>query len=266
VRRAFAGALLLWGAGIGLYGQVTADPLIERARGFAEDYSRTLPDYVVTRDTSRYTGQKPALTGIGTAGNWLLRDRISGELTVRNASESYANLRRDGKPISGLPPGVWSSGEFASELMAVLAPARNATFKTGRAESLRNRQVKRYSFSVDQRHSAWVLTTKNIPGSNDVSGFACAYQGTIWIDVATGKTLQVEMSAKDLPIRSPLLGVHSQTDYDFVDIEGTQYVLPTRSEAISCERRTGVCFRNESEFHGYKKFQVKSQMTFEKGR
>ena len=256
----------MMGAGIWLYGQVTADPLIERARGLAEDYSRTLPDYVVTRDTSRYTGEKPSLTGIGTAGNWLLRDRISGELTVRNAAESYANLRRNGKPIGALPPGVWSTGEFASELMTVLAPARDARFKAGRTETLRNRQVKRYSFSVDQRHSAWVLTAKNIPGSSDLPAFACAYQGTIWIDVSTGKILQVEMSAKDLPIRGPLLGVHSQTDYDFVDIDGMQYVLPTRTEAISCERRTGVCFRNESGFHGYKKFQVNSQMTFGPGR
>jgi len=167
--------------------------------------------------------------------------------------------------MSALPPGVWSTGEFASELVTVLAPERNATFKAGRTESVRNRQAKRYSFSVDQRHSAWILTTKNIPGSSDLSGFACAYQGTIWIDVVTGKILRIEMSAKDLPIRSPLLGALSQTDYDFVDIDGTQYVLPTRTETISCERRTGVCFRNESEFHGYKKFQVNSEMTFDPG-
>jgi len=96
----------MMGAATWLHGQVTADPLIERARGFAEDYSRTLPDYVVTRDTSRYTGEMPSLTGIGTAGNWRLNDRISGELTVRNVAESYGNLRRDGKPISALPPGL----------------------------------------------------------------------------------------------------------------------------------------------------------------
>jgi hypothetical protein len=111
-----------------------------------------------------------------------------------------------------------------------------------------------------------ILDAKNIPGSKDLSAFACAYEGTIRIAVETGKILQVEMAVKDLPLRSPLLGVQSETDYDFVGIDGKQYVLPTRTEAISCERRTRVCFRNESLFQGYKKFQVNSQMTFDSGR
>ena len=145
--------------------------------------------------------------------------------------------------------------------MTVLAPERKAAFHAARTESLVNHPVRSYSFSVDQGHSGWILTARHIPGSPDLSGFACAYEGTIWIDVPTGKILRVESSAKNLPGQSPLEGVRSQTDYDFVDIDGTQYVLPIHTEIDSCERRTGVCFRNESTFHGYRKFQVDSQIT-----
>lgn len=261
---AFVGIVLLCGASGLLRGQASPDPAIEAARNYARDYARSLPDYVVTRDTSRFRGVRPLLKG--TPGNWQLTDTISAELTVRNGVESYANLRRNGKPISALPGGVWSTGEFAAELMTVLAPERNAKFKAERTESLRKRQVKRYRFSVDQKHSNWVLNAKNIPGSHDLPAFACAYEGAIWMDIQTAKILRVQMAAKDLPLGGPLDGVSSQTDYDFTDIDGTQYVLPAHTEAVSCEKRTGVCFRNSSDFHGYKKFQVNSQMVFDNGR
>lgn len=263
VTRRFAGIALLFAVSGCLSAQ--SDPLIEQARQFALDYSRNLPDYVVTRDTSRYMGVSPQLAGVAAAGDWTLQDTISGELTVRNGAESYGNLRDNGKPIAALPPGVWSTGEFASELMAVFAPERHTKLKAGRSESLRNRQVKRYSFTVDRRHSNWILSAKNIPGYRDVSSFACGYEGSIWIDVEMGKTLRVQMFSTDMPIGSPLKGVISQTDYDFADIDGTQYVLPTHAETTSCEARRGLCFRNVSEFHGYKKFSVNSDLTFEAG-
>lgn len=242
-----------------------SDPLIEQARQFARDYSRNLPDYVVTRDTLRYVGVMPALSGIAAAGNWRVLDEISGELTVRNGVERYGNVREGGKPIAGIPPGVWSTGEFASDLMAALAPERHAKLKAGRSESLRNRQVKRYSFAVNRRNSNWILSAKNIPGSRDLPASACGYEGAIWIDLATGKILRVQMSTKDIPLESPLTGVISQTDYDFTDIDGTQYVLPAHAESTSCEKRTGLCFRNVSEFRGYRKFSVNSDLTFEGG-
>jgi hypothetical protein len=256
--------VLLCEVGVLVHGQPPPDPLIEGARNYARDYARSLPDYVVTRDTSRFKGIRPRLNG--PPGDWQFADMVSAELTVRNGAESYANLRENGRPIAALPAGVWSTGEFAAELAAVLAPERNARFDAGHAESIRKRKVRRYKFSVDQKHSAWVLNAKNIPGSSDFPAFVCAYEGAIWVDLETAKILRVQMAAKDLPVGWPLDNINSQTDYDFIDIDGTPYVLPVNSESLSCETRAGVCFRNESAFHGYKKFQVNSEMVFDKGR
>ncbi|HVW07477.1 MAG TPA: hypothetical protein VHC90_02790 [Bryobacteraceae bacterium] len=162
MERALAGTVLLFGLGACLHGQQTPDPLIVRAREFAQAYSRSLPDYVVTRDTSRYTGTVRVPGSPVGAGNWRLMDTISGDLTVRHGVESYGNLRRNGKPTEVLTSGVWSTGEFASELLTVLAPERNAKFKADHSETLGTRQAERFRFSVDQRHSNWILTARSL--------------------------------------------------------------------------------------------------------
>jgi len=49
-------------------------------------------------------------------------------------------------------------------------------------------------------------------------------------------------------------------DYDWVDIAGTRYLLPVRSENLACFRGTLTCTKNEIEFKNYRKFEVESQV------
>jgi hypothetical protein len=240
----------------------SADTVLEAARKASAAYIQSLPDYIVKRTTTRFVGAHPLLSTIEAAGGWRALDTVSGELTVRHGAEFYSNLTVDGKPVGSAPGGAWSTGEFSNEMSMVLPPERAARFTNLRVDSVRNRAAYRYSFAVDKSHSSWDLTASNIPGASDVTGFSSAYTGTVWIDRDTGQTLRVQTATKDLPAGFSLEAVTAVTDFDFVKIGDTQYVLPVSSETVSCQRTTGVCLKNATVFKSYDRFDTSTSITF----
>ena len=71
------------------------------------------------------------------------------------------------------------------------------------------------------------------------------------------------MSARNIPREFALDQVESTVDYDFVLIGDHKFLLPTHSEALSCERGTTQCSRNEIDFRNYKKYGADTSITFE---
>ena len=248
--------------------QPQADSIIESARNAAASYVQSLPDYIAKRTTSRYRGARPDLRYPGsTVAIWQPVDVVTSDLAVEHGKEVYTNVTLNGVPSLDLPTrGAWSSGEFSTDLLAVLAPDRDARFSRQKSEVIRNRQTWRYDYGVDQSHSAWNLSAENLRNMavGSKANFAPSYSGAIWIDKESGQVLRVEMAAGGLGT-FPLDTIESNTDFDFVKIGGAEYVLPVRSVSFTCERGAFVCLKNETDFRDYDKFGASANITFDDG-
>jgi uncharacterized protein (TIGR03435 family) len=260
--------------------------VVETARWSALAIARSMPDFIVNRTTTRYRGTRNQVPHnqimvnqvmanqamrlpVGTMlqqqlsqnaiPDWQKLDTIGGTVASEKGREVYSNIVLNGKPVAALPSrGVWSQGEFSAALVAVFSPDSAAQFVAKGRDPIRNRRAVRYSFAVDRAHSIWSLR-----GENDTR-FSPAFDGAVWIDEGTGQILRIAISARGLPDNYPGDTVESTIDYDLVKIADAQYLLPTRSELLTCQRHGNLCFRNESFFRDYRKFEADSTLTFDK--
>jgi hypothetical protein len=248
-----------------LAASLPSDPLIAAARAAAATYQDSLPDYIAKRTTARYRGTRAALWQPASAVRvWNQVDTVTGDVTALQGKEVYSNITINGMRAAELPNwGSWSAGEFATALLAILPPERAAALTHQHAEQLRDRAAVRYDFAVDQSHSAWRLATDHLPGSPGPQSYATAYTGAIWIDKQTGQALRIEMAARGLPNWFALNSIESCTDFDFVQIGDRSYLLPERSESLTCERNGHICLKNESVFTNYDKFVFNTSISFD---
>ena len=254
--------------------QTAADPIIESARTAAASYSKALPDYIVTRTTSRLRGTRPAsysyinqtaissYSGMAVPG-WQRVDTVAASVAAEHGSEVLSNISVDGKPVPALPAGgIWSAGEFSGLLLEVLAPQRAAVFTHARSDKLRNISARRYDFEIDQKHSQWRLES-GARGKDSQARYSPAFKGAIWIDPATGGVLRIERTAEEMPLNFPLDGIRSETDYDYISIGEVKFLLPVRSETITCARDSSLCLKNQTVFENYSKFETNSSISFD---
>jgi len=262
--------------------------VIETARKAALAFADSLPDFIVTRTTTRYRGARNLtaqnqvsagqmarpqgmsvmqLAQIQNAprADWQPLDTISGNIATDHGKEIYSNIVLNGRPAATVPSrGVWSQGEFSAALLAVLSPQSDAQFVAKGRDLIRNRRATRYGFAVDQAHSIWSLPAETGSGVSSDVRFSPSFDGTIWIDDRTGQVLRIVISARGLAKNYPSDTIESTIDYDLVKIADASYVLPVRSELLTCQQRGNLCFRNVSVFRDYKKFEADSSLTFEK--
>src|SRR6185437_12567773 len=124
------------------------DPVIEAARTEAARYSRSIPNYLVSRTTTRFTSKS--------GSNWRQTDSVSAEVASQANREVYSNIRIDGKPSKALPrEGIWSNGEFSTLLDEILNPKYRAVFKNRELDINQSRAAWRYLFDIDKKHSGW---------------------------------------------------------------------------------------------------------------
>jgi hypothetical protein len=233
------------------------DPIIEAARADAARYSKSIPNYLVSRTTTRYRSSK-------TRDNWHKTDSVSAEVASQENHEVYSDIRINGKPSKNLPrEGVWSNGEFSTLLDEILNPKYRAVFRKREPDTAGSRAAWRYRYSIDEKHSGWDMIGDS-PDSWERVRIAPRYSGSIWIDRETGKVLRIEKSAQKVPRRFPLQLIESSTDYSLVTIGEQNYMLPTHTETITCTRRDVICFKNETIFENYRKFGAATHITYEK--
>jgi hypothetical protein len=234
-----------------------SDPVIETARADAARYSQSIPNYLVSRTTTRYRAPVSPT-------NWHQTDSVSAEVISQENREIYSDIRINGKPSKELPrEGIWSNGEFSTLLDEILNPKHRAVFKDRAPDTAQSRPAWRYHFEIDQKQSGWDMV-----GDSDTSyervRIAPRYSGSIWIDRETGKVLRIEKSARSVPRRFPLQRIESSTDYSPVRVGEATYMLPTHTETVTCTRRDRTCFRNETIFENYRKFEASATVTYEK--
>lgn len=222
--------------------------LLERAREAATEFNEKLPNFICDQFVSRYESKtiKP---------QWKLRDRVQLELAYTKGKEEYRNIRINGKPLKKGSPedsGSWSTGDFGATLVSIFSSTRPEDFRLRGDSEAAGMRAKVYDFSVPKERSQWTIRY----------GYAVkpAHTGALWIDPESARVLRIEMSSRRLPANYDIDKVEMTVDYGWVDIAGTRYLLPVRSENLACYRGTYTCTRNEIEFRNYRKFEVESQV------
>jgi len=234
--------------------ETSGDPVIQRAREAAFQFTETLPNYVVKQYTTRY--QTDAASKDHTS--WQALDSISADVVSEKGVETYKNLQVNGKPTKESPEktGSWSTGEFSSMLQDILHPATNADFFNKRSSTVANRAAWHYDYTVEQPNSHWTVQASS-------ETYKPAYKGSIWIDKESFRVLRIEMQAREVPKTFPLDTVESAVDYDYVLIGQSKFLLPVHSESLSCIRGSSDCSRNTIDFRNYRKFEADTSITFE---
>lgn len=224
------------------------DPLIERAREAALNFSEVLPNYLAKQMTTRFQGD-------GKGQRWQPMDNYVADVVYEDGKESYRNVMLNGKAAKGKveESGAYSRGEFGTIVGGIFHPGTAATFKPRGNVTIVNRKAKLYDFKVEQERSQWRV---GLPGQT----YYPAYRGSLWIDIETARVLRLEMQGVKMPQSFPIDTVETALDFDFVKIGGGNYLVPVHSEILSCFRAESVCSKNVIDFRNYRKFGAQSDI------
>src|SRR5581483_343060 len=225
------------------------DPVIEEVRKNVMSYAEDLPDFVCNQEITRYAD----LDG---SGGWQKFDSLAYELTYnRRKGESYKPINVIGRPMTRpleQSGGAYSTGDFATALVALFGPETRTSFKPAGTEKLGARQTLIYDFRVPKATSQMQIKTDNLPP------IIAGYSGSVWIDAETKRVLRIEQAADDLPRDYPVTQSESSTDYDMVKLRGLEmeFLLRVSAEFIIGNRRERKFSRNVIHFKFYRKFET----------
>ncbi len=233
--------------------QSSDDPVIEKAREAAWQYSGALPNFFCQQVTTRYQSDHPK-TG------WDALDIVTADVAYENGQESYKNIKVGSKVVNKNMEdieGTRSTGEFASILIDLLSPDTAAVFRRTGSDTIHGRGTWVYKFDVQRDHSHWRVEAA-------AQLYYPAYSGSIWIDKQSARVMRIEQQARSMPLLFPFDTTESATEYDFIRLATPEsFLLPVDAEVLSCVRGSSVCARNRIEFRNYRKFGAESSVTFE---
>ena len=225
--------------------------ILDEIRENALNYSQNLPNYICSQITKRHIDP----TG---NGSWQLSDQVVEHLTYYEQKENYKVITINDKPVTtNMPhdklPGAKSSGEFGSILREIFAPDTQTQFDWSRLTRIGSRTMYVFSFRVSQQRYG-------IYHEDSKQRIQVGYHGEIFADRETKRVMRIKMECDGIPPDFPIQNVSLLLDYDFVEISGKQFLLPSHSELRSREGRFGVW--NEADFRLYNKYETNSSISF----
>ena len=223
------------------------DPIIDKAREATANLTADFPNYVVRQLTTRRYSDTAKV-------EWKVADVVEADLIVEGGSERYRNLKINGKSAKTRPEdtGAWSVGEFVSTPTQLLGSG-SAEFRNRLETNFNGRKAWRYDFSVPQERSGWRIEAAG-------QSYYPAQRGRLWLDKETARVLRLEMEGLKFPGEFPIDKTEMTLDYDFVSIGSRKFLLPVKSEILSCHRGKPDCSLNVLEFRNYRKFEAESQL------
>ena len=228
-----------------------APDLISRTTEWAATFTNGLPNFVCQQTTTRYMEESKA-------SGWQALDVLSAKVIYEDGKEDYREImvggKRTNKSMLDLG-GSTSTGEFASVLMSLFAPANRTQFGFYRSTTVERTAAAIYDFKVALPNSNWTI---KVGGQT----LRPAYSGSVWIDRATAEVRRIEMQADNIPKDFPMDSIQMAVDYDKVSLGTAQFLLPTHAENLSCQRGTTLCSKNDIDFRDYHKYAGESTITF----
>lgn len=217
--------------------------LVADAGKRAVEYTDSLPNFMCLEVTNRSVD--PSATG-----RWKAKDNIIELLRYRDKKETRTTLEVNGKASStehaGMK-GALSEGEFGGVLRLVFGEKSKAVFTWKETDELNGGTVQVYNYSVDKPNSEFGVVGTD--GREIMAGF----HGQVFIDSATRSVRRVTMQADDLPVNFSTHYSGIGVDYDYVSINGHDYLLPVSAEMrLLIGRHQAVL--NTIEFRNYRRF------------
>ena len=231
------------------------DPgVLDAARAYALDYSRTLPDFICDEVVRRYReGVDP--------DTWTLADSLTVRLSYYGHREDYKLLLVNGKPAANRTyeslTGSISEGEFGSLLRQVFEPAASTEIRFDRWDSIGPQRAAVFAYRMTAAHARYAV---NFVLNDQRYSALAGRRGLVFVDPATGAALRITSAADALPAGFPVDKLTSTLDYAPTAIAGRAFLLPRAAEV---EMRAGAYqTRNVIEFQTYHKFDASTGVSF----
>ena len=220
----------------------------------AMDYTGSLPDFICTETIHRLTDP---------AGNeqWQPSPTVVADLTFFEKKEQYKLVSLGGRPSDKSildVGGSISQGEFGSLLASIFSPGSATDYRWDHWTILRKRPTYVFFYRIAASHRPHHLSF-GVTGGKIVDTVA-AQRGYAYIDQETNSITRISEEAEDIPADFPVQKSSAVVDYDYADVGGGRYLLPTRAEV----RLDAGPLRslNSVEFQNYRKFTAATSVKY----
>jgi VWFA-related protein len=218
--------------------------ILADAAQYATQYSAALPNFMCQQVTSRLEDRNGA-------GAWRQKDKIVEMLTYFNHKENRKLLQidtigaRTHEATSDTQTGVSSFGEFGQALTSVFQASSKADFEWKETDVLGDQTVQVFDYRVAKKDSSFDLIWRGLDAT-------VGFHGQVFIDTATRGVHRVTMTADDVPEKFPLRASSVSVDYDYVQLNDHDYLMPTAAEVNTWEGNHG--YLNQIEFRNFHRF------------
>ena len=230
--------------------------IIRDVREYALNYSRDLPDFICTEQVKRYVAPPPRG---GDNPGWRDGDTLLIRLSYFQQKEQYKLTMVNFKPTSEDYEKVGGSKEFGSFgtlLRGIFEPASATRFSYDHTSQLGDRGVVlAFRYFVDLEHSNYELVWENS------KHIRTAYSGMVLISKNSHRVLRVTVKAESIPADFPIQAAESQLDYDFTELSGQKFLLPSSAQVIMAA--DGSLTKNDERFALYRKYSADSDIKFD---
>lgn len=118
-----------------------------------------------------------------------------------------------------------------------------------------------YEYTVASANSSYVLGGDSMGESREA---LVGFHGEVDVDADTGEVLHVTYEADRIPKELNIDEAVTSVDYDFADVGGQQYLLPSHSELQM--RRQQQSIKNDADLRDYRKFSADSNIQYGTGK
>lgn len=227
--------------------------IIDDARDYVMNYTKSLPNFICVQVTRRYVDR--AATGT----NWYHLDTITARLSY-NGHEDYEVILKDNQPVTNVKMeqlgGTVSAGEFGTMMSDIFDPESHADFSWDHWATLRGRRTYVFAYDVAQENSRY-----HIVETDTKQEIVPAYRGLVYIDRDTKMITKITLNPYNIPADFPIREAQESLDYDIQNIGGAQYMLPLK--AVLTSKLSRFMTKNDIEFRMYRKFETGSTITFD---
>jgi hypothetical protein len=232
------------------------EAMIAEVRQKALAYTKSLPDFLCTQVTHRYSARVKA----GTDPDWTLHDTLTIRLSYFEEKEDYRVIQVNGKPTAktlGQVGGWTAKGDFGSMLRGVFAAKSETQFEWQRWDSLNGRPAAVLAYRIERAHSQFHSTGQRFLHTVRANWGA---SGLVFADADTRQVVRLTVDSAEMPPGSPTKEVHIVLEYAYQKIGDREFLLPSQSTSLMTVQDQRM--RLDSRFTAYQKFSADTEIKY----
>ena len=233
--------------------------LLDAVRGYALNYTGSLPDFICLEETRRYVDSEGQQA-------WRLMDVLTARLSYFDRKEDYKLVSQNGRAAKDASyesaGGALSMGDFGTIMRDIFDPASHTSFAWEKWTTLRGRPTQVFSYRVPLPLYTIAYQGERYDG---VQKAKVAYRGSVFVDKEFHTIVRITHEALNIPPSFPVREATETLDYDFIRIGEGRFFLPLAND-LQMHIRTyngGLWTKNEKAFRLYRKFSAGATIKFD---